>query len=211
MATSAIHLLSFKALFLVASTLARRASELAALRADAPYLQFFPVKVVLYPDASFLLKVVSSFHPNQSLTVLTLFPKPSSEVEHMLHSLDVCRAMTYYTSWTKDLYTSPKLFLCFHGPHKGSPASLSKVSRWIVSTIALAYELAGKVPPEGLKAHSTWAVATSTALLHGVDVPDICRAATWYNVSTFVMDYRLDLWAKKEASFGRVVLTLILE
>nr|XP_020662122.1 inactive rhomboid protein 2 [Pogona vitticeps] len=78
-------------------------------------------------------------------------------------------------------------------------------TRWLVSTISLAYELQNKPLPEDLRAHSTRAVATSTALLRGVDIQDISRAATWYNVSTFVTHYRLDLRAKNETKFGRAV------
>ena len=79
----------------------------------------------------------------------------------------------YYISHTKDIRTAPRLFLCFHEQYRGSPASSSTLSSWLVSTISLAYELQGKTPPEGLKAHSTRAIATSMALLRGVDVPDV--------------------------------------
>ena len=89
MASCDLKLLSFKTLFLVAITSARRASELAALRADSPYLQFFKDKVVLHPDVSFLPKVVSEFHVNQPLILPTLFPDAVTAVERMLHSLDV--------------------------------------------------------------------------------------------------------------------------
>ena len=211
LASTDLRLLSFKTLFLVAITSARRASELAALRADPPYLQFFLDKVVLHPDVSFLPKVVSTFHINQPLVLPTLFPKPSSPIEHLLHSLDVRRALAYYTLRTKDFRQSPKLFLCFYGCHKGAPASSQTLSRWLVSTISIAYETAGKTPPVGVKGHSTRAMATSTALLRGVDLSDICRAATWSRVSTFIKHYRLDLRAKREASFGRAVLTSLLQ
>lgn len=44
-------------------SLARRASEPAVLRVDPPpFLQFHPQKVTLFPDVSFLPKVVSEFH-----------------------------------------------------------------------------------------------------------------------------------------------------
>ena len=85
------------------------------------------------------------------------------------------------------------------------------ISRWIVSTIGLAYQLQGKDPPEGLRAHSTRAMVTSTALLSGVDIPEICKAATWSTTSTFITHYRLDLWAKKDTAFGKAVLTSLLE
>ena len=73
----------------------------------------------------------------------------------MLHSLDIRRALAFYMSRTKDFCTSSRLFVCFHGPRKGSPASSQTISRWIVSTITLAYGPAGKAPPEALKAQST--------------------------------------------------------
>ncbi|XP_078235403.1 uncharacterized protein LOC144584060 [Pogona vitticeps] len=211
MASCDLKFLSFKTLFLVAITSARRASELAALRADPPYLQFFKDKVVLHPDVTFLPKVVSTFHVNQPLILPTPFPDAVTEVERMLHALDVRRALAYYVTRTKDFRKAHRLFLCFYGPRKGSPASSSSLSRWLVSTISLAYELLQKPVPEGLKAHSTRAMATSTALLRGVDIQEICRSATWSNASTFVTHYKLDLRAKAETKFGRAVLTSLLQ
>uniref|UniRef100_A0ABM5G4K6 Uncharacterized protein n=1 Tax=Pogona vitticeps TaxID=103695 RepID=A0ABM5G4K6_9SAUR len=211
MATCDLKFLSLKTLFLVAITSARRASELAALRADSPYLQFFKDKVVLHPDISFLPKVVSDFHVNQPLLLPTLFSEPSSDVERTLHCLDVRRALSFYISRTKDFRKVQRLFLCYYGQRKGTAASTSTLSRWLVSTISLAYELQHKPLPENLRAHSTRAVATSTALLRGVDIPDICRAATWSSVSTFIKHYRLDLRAKNETRFGRAILTSLLQ
>uniref|UniRef100_A0ABM5GNR7 Core-binding (CB) domain-containing protein n=1 Tax=Pogona vitticeps TaxID=103695 RepID=A0ABM5GNR7_9SAUR len=211
MSSCGLKFLSLKTLFLVAITSARRASELAALRSDPPYLQFYKDKVVLFPDISFLPKVVSDFHLNQPISLPTLFSDPSSDIERMLHSLDVKRALSYYISRTKDFRASPKLFLCYYGSRKGSAASAPALSRWLVSTVVLAYQLSKKDVPEGIRGHSTRSMATSTALLRGVDLPDICRAATWSKVSTFVTHYRLDLRAKKETSFGRAVLTSVLQ
>ena len=211
MASCDLKFLSFKTLFLVAIASARRASELAALRADPPYLQFFKDKVVLHPDVTFLPKFVSDFHVNQPLILPTLFPDAVTEVERMLHALDVRRALAYYVTRTKDFRKAHRLFLCFYGPRKGSPASSSSLSRWLVSTISLAYELLKKPVPEGLKAHSTRAMATSTALLRGIDIQEICRSATWSNASTFVTHYKLDLRAKAETKFGRAVLTSLFQ
>ena len=98
MATCDVRLLSFKTLFLVAITSARRASELAALRSDQPFLQFFKDKVILHPDISFLPKVVIDFHLNQPLALPTLFSDPVTDTERMLHTLDVRRAIAFYVS-----------------------------------------------------------------------------------------------------------------
>ena len=119
--------------------------------------------------------MVTEFHLNQPLVLPTLFPEPSTDTECMLHTLDVRRALAFYVSHTQEFRASHRLFLCFYGQKKGSPPSSSTFSRLFVSSISLAYELQCQTPPEGLRAHSTRAIATSTALLHGIDVPDICR------------------------------------
>uniref|UniRef100_A0ABM5F2Z8 Uncharacterized protein n=1 Tax=Pogona vitticeps TaxID=103695 RepID=A0ABM5F2Z8_9SAUR len=67
MASIDFKFLTLKAAFLVAITSAKRASELSALRADPPFIQFHPDKVTLYFDVSFLPKVVSDFHLNQPI------------------------------------------------------------------------------------------------------------------------------------------------
>ena len=67
MASIDFKFLILKAAFLVAMTSAKRASELAALLADPPFIQFHPDEVTLYFDVSFLPKVVSDFHLNQPI------------------------------------------------------------------------------------------------------------------------------------------------
>ena len=166
---------------------------------------------MLYLDVSFLPKVVSDFHVNQPLILPTLFPSPATDVERMLHMFDVRRSLAFYVSSTKEFRQANRLFLCYFGPKKGCPASPSTLSRWLVSTIALSYELNRRDPPEGLRAHSTRAIASSTALLRGVDLPDICRSATWSNASTFITHYRSDMRARDETRFRRAVLTSVLQ
>ncbi|KAF7246303.1 Chromodomain-helicase-DNA-binding protein 7 [Varanus komodoensis] len=89
-----LRLLSWKVAFLVAITLARRASELSALRVDPPYLNFHKEKVVLRTDSAFLPKVATAFHINQDIVLPAFFPSPSTPIEKSLHSLDgaICRS-----------------------------------------------------------------------------------------------------------------------
>lgn len=140
MGSTSLWLLSLKALFLVAITSARRACELAAY--DQPYLQFHPNKVTLFPDVSFIPKVVSDFHLNQPLVSPMLFPSPTTDLERSLHSLDVKRALAFYASRTSAFRKTQRLFVAVHGHLKGSPISSQTVSKWIVKTIKLAYALA---------------------------------------------------------------------
>lgn len=69
--------------------------------------------------------------------------------------------------------------------------------------------IGGLEPPEGIKAHSTRAVATSQAEWAGASPEQICRAATWSSFSTFVKHYRLDLLSAKDQAFGRKVLQAV--
>ena len=151
LATTSFKLLSLKTLFLFAIMSARWARELAALRADAPYLQFHPDKVTLYPDVSFLPKVMSEFHLNQPLVLPSLFPSLTSHLELMLYTLDVRHSLAFYVSRTKSFWKSTCLFICclficYHSPCKSSPASAQTLSWWIVQAVALSYELAGNPP-----------------------------------------------------------------
>ena len=95
-------------------------------------------------------------------------------------------------------------------PHRGSHISSQTVSRWIVATVKLAYQLAKKPLPIGIKAHSMRALSTPAAFLRGVPLPDICKAATWATPSTFATHYRLDVRTKMVAAFDRAVLSSVL-
>ena len=100
---------------------------------------------------------------------------------------------------------SPHLLLCCHGPHKSAAASSQYPGG------LLAYQLANRPVPDGLKAHSTRAVSTSTALFKGVQLQNICKAVTWANPLTFARHYRLDVRVRNYAAFRRaMLLSLIL-
>ena len=210
MATTDLRLLTWKVIFLVAITSARRASELAALRVDEPYLTFHKDKVVLRPDVRFLPKVVSNFHVNQDIILPTFFPSPTSPLETTLHKLDVRRALAFYKDRTSAIRKSQQLFVCYGQQRQGMPVSTQRLSNWLVQCITLAYQVAKLDPPATVKGHSTRAVATSSAFQRGVAIPTICKAATWSQPSTFARHYRLDVRARQDSSFGRAVLSSIL-
>ncbi|KAJ7332628.1 hypothetical protein JRQ81_014808 [Phrynocephalus forsythii] len=207
LATIPLHMLSVKLVFLLAITSARRSSELAALRSDPPFLQFHPEKVTLYPDMSFLPKVVSHFHLSQPLVLPTYFPSPSMEVEKTLHTLDVQKALLFYTSRTSSIRRSPRLFIHVSGTAVGTPVTAQTISRWIIEAIHLAYQLSGTSLPASPRGHSMRAVASSSAFLKGVPLSDICKAATWSTSSTFTQHYKLDVRARADTAFGRAVLS----
>lgn len=57
----------------------------------------------------------------------------------------------------------------------------------------MAYKSLDLEPPVGLLAHSTRGVSSSWALHRGVSVSEICRAAGWSSVHTFVRFYMLNV------------------
>ncbi|KAJ1096084.1 hypothetical protein NDU88_001230 [Pleurodeles waltl] len=81
--------LTWKTAFLVAITSARRVSEIQALSSKEPYTVFHDNRVVLRTHPSFLPKVVSEFHINQTISLPTFFPNPETPAEKALHSLDL--------------------------------------------------------------------------------------------------------------------------
>lgn len=129
MATASERLLMLKAAFLVPITSARRATELAALRVDPPFLQFHPHKVTLYPDVTFQPKVVSDFHVRQPIVLPTFFPVPTNDLEHSMHSLDVHRVLAFYVSHTATFRKPPNLFISAHGHTRRHPVSSQTISK----------------------------------------------------------------------------------
>lgn len=182
----------------------------SVLRVDPPYLQFHHHKVTLSPDLTFLPKVVMDFNLAQPIIVPTFLPSPSSDLETSLRSLDVRCSLAYYVNRTKSFHSTKRLFIAMYGLMRGAAVSPQTISKWLVRLICLAYDLSHTPLPAPVCAHTTRAVATSTAFLCGSSVPDICKAATWSMASIFARHYRLDVRAHSETSFGRAVLTLVL-
>ncbi|XP_074840674.1 uncharacterized protein LOC142007924 [Carettochelys insculpta] len=101
LASCSVLFLTYKVVFLVAVTSARRVSELRALTVDPLYTVFHKDKVKLRPHLAFLPKVVSPFHVNQDITLLVFYPKPyASPGEQSLHTLDIRRALAFYMDRT---------------------------------------------------------------------------------------------------------------
>ena len=84
--------LTWKTVFLLAITSARRASELHALCYKESYLAMSATGVALYPNIDFLPKVASRFHVTQPIEV----PAVHGEVELRLHLLCVRWALKFY-------------------------------------------------------------------------------------------------------------------
>ncbi|XP_061474004.1 store-operated calcium entry regulator STIMATE isoform X1 [Rhineura floridana] len=208
--TVPLRILSFKVLFLIAITSARRVSELGALSSARHLCVFHKDSVVLKTDPSFRPKVDSVFHCNQDIVLPSFCPNPTHPLEKAWHSLDVRRALKTYLSRTQDIRRTESLFVSFHPRSVGHKVSNPTLSRWLRACITLAYESLKLSVPASITAHSTRSAATSAAFATNAPVADICRAAVWSTPHSFIRHYKIDRYASADASFGRRVLQQVL-
>ena len=206
---ASLRLITLKTVFLIAMTTARSLSELQALSIREPYMQVLEDRVILRTDQSFVPKVASSFHKSQDIILPSFCNKPANSKEEQLHRLDVRRCLLAYLDATKEFRTSEALFVLFSGNRKGKQASKGTISRWIKMAILEGYKTLHLDPPQGLKAHSTRALATSWAEKAGATPEQICKAATWSSMSTFIRHYRLDVLSNQDQAFGGKVLQAV--
>ncbi|XP_069614641.1 protein DGCR6 isoform X1 [Ranitomeya imitator] len=166
--------LTLKTAFLVALTSARRVSDLQALSIDPPYLMVFQDRVVLKPDPAYLPKVASKFHRSQEIILPSFCDSPNSADEQKYHMLDVRRTLLEYLHRTEPWRQSRALFVSFQNPRKGASVTKASIARWIRDAIYLAYTAKGQTPPDGIRAHSTRAMASSWAERADVSIDVIC-------------------------------------
>ncbi|CAJ0950626.1 unnamed protein product [Ranitomeya imitator] len=142
-------------------------------------------KVVFRPPPSFLPKVVSTFHLNEDI-VLTFCPAPTHPLERSLNKLDLVRAVRIYLDRTSTFRKTDSFFVIPDGTRRGQPASKATIARWIRMAILEAYRVKNRVPPPGIKAHSTRAVGASWAVHHRASALQLCKAATWSSIHNVV-------------------------
>ncbi|XP_069612715.1 ankyrin repeat and SAM domain-containing protein 1A isoform X8 [Ranitomeya imitator] len=167
--TISIKTLSLKTILLVALTSARRISDIQALSSNPPFTKILDDRVTLRPDPAYLPKVASKFHRSQEVSLPSFCPNPKNEKEQNFHNLDVRRCLIQYLDSTREYRKEGSLFVCFQGPRKGFRASKGTLARWIKEAIVLAYSSSGNEIPDGIRAHSTRAVATSWAERSEID------------------------------------------
>lgn len=199
----ALRWVRMKTMFLVAITLARRISELGTLSCLPELCTFHKDKVVLRLDPTFVPKVASRFHVNQELSLPSFCPHPRHRLEKEWHSLGVRRALKIFLARTKDIRRSDRLFINISPPNRGGQMSTTSIGTTLRSCIQEAYKASKLVPPEGITSHSTRSVATSAAWANRALVEDVCKAATWSSISTFIRHYRLNAYSSADAAFGR--------
>ncbi|KAM9315508.1 uncharacterized protein PAF06_006469 [Gastrophryne carolinensis] len=110
---SDIKLLTWKVLFLVAITSARRFSDIQAWSCRHPFLQVFTDRIVLKVDPCYLPKPASDFHRSQEIII----PSVAKEDPELM-ALDVKSLLFQYLNQTKGFRKADSLFIAFSGPRK---------------------------------------------------------------------------------------------
>ncbi len=185
-----LKILSAKTALLTAHTFIKRVRDLQAFSVSEECLVFGPAysHVVLRPRPGYVPKVPTTPFRDQ---VLNLQALPSEKADPALALLCPVRALRIYVDRTRSFRSSEQLFVCHGGQQKGKAVSKQRLAHWIVEAVALAYQSQGKPYPLGVRAHSTWSVASSHALEHSASLADICRAAGWATPNTFARFYSL--------------------
>ena len=180
-----------KTVLLVALASAGRSSDIAKLGWRSPHLRFEsnPAGVRLIPRG--LRKQDRPGHLLQDVFITAFQEDPK---------LDPVRAIRIYMSRVKDRRGDlESLFVTFGAKSVSSP-SAQTIAHWIVDAIKQGLDSNARIG-----AHSTRSTSTTTALLKGVSVANIIRAADWAGSSTFARHY-LREHREEEARFGTAVL-----
>ena len=85
-----------------------------------------------------------------------------------------CSHATWTAPTKSSLLSSLLLLVCYGGSKAEKPLSTQRLSHWPLKAIATAYEVMDCPASPGIQAHSTRGVATSVAILRGMEV-EICR------------------------------------
>ncbi len=190
------RILTLKVVLLLALTSLKRVGDLQAFSVSETCMDFAPglVKVTLRPRPGYIPKVLSTSFRSQVVTLHSFHPPPfASSEDERLHMLCPVRALKLYVDRSKVWRKSPQLLICFGAGRRGLATSKQRISHWVRDAISLAYEARELPSPLSLRAHSTRGVASSQALFRGVPLEDICVAAGWSSLSTFVRFYNLDV------------------
>ncbi|CAJ0965447.1 unnamed protein product [Ranitomeya imitator] len=159
---------------------------------------------VLRPPPSFLPKVVST--SNEDVVLPSFCPAPTHPLERSLKKLDLVTAVRIYLDRTSTFRKTGSLFVIPDGTRRGQLASKVTIARWIRTAILEAYRVKNRVPPPGIKAHSTRSVGASWVVHHRASVLQLCKAATLSSIHMFAKFYKVHTYASADASLGRRIL-----
>lgn len=155
--------------------------------------------------ASFLPKVNTLYHCEQELVLPDFCPDPRHLQEAQWHAFDVLRALCRYIHRTHHFRKSEALFVSFHSATMGRKVSSSTIGRRLKACISRAYTIQNRPVPGRILPHSTRSASTTAACATCAIVSDICKAAMWTSLNTFIRQYKVHSFASVEALFRFVL------
>ncbi len=139
-------------------------------------------------------KVLSASFCSQVVTLHSFHPPPfASGEDERFHMLCPVRALKIYVDRSNIWRKSPQLLVCFGAGRRGLVTSKQIISHWVRDAIWMTYKVCGLPSPLCIRVHSTRSVASSQALFRGIALEEICVAAGWSSLNTFIRFYNLDL------------------
>jgi integrase len=199
LASASLLNLTLKTVSLVALASGRRSSEIHALGIE-PFLEITRNGATLCFRPNFLAKNERASFTAAPVKLPAIASQSSVAEDRMWCPV---RALRYYLKRTKTLRgPTEQLFVITQKPH--TPASRGSIARWICKAIV---DSGAARSGERVTAHSTRAVACSTAFHKGVSVGEVMDAVSWKSASTFTTTYLRDVPPPRSASFARAVLT----
>lgn len=204
--------LTWKTAFLLAVSTAKRVSEIQAFSKADRYYSDTPDGIRLRLNPFFMPKVMKDDYREQEMFITPFCPRRDSTSTQSFYLVCPCRAIRKYVEATQSFRKSDQLLVCYSGPNKGKGATKMTIARWVRRCIQEAYKAVGREPPQGVKAHSTRAVAASWAQFNNTSLLDICKTASWSSSCTFATYYQLNLAGNSStARFAANVLQSVLE
>ena len=192
---------TWKTTFLLAITSATRVSELQALDSRPELTVLHRRKAVLRLNPFFLPKTPSQEYLNRKVELEAFCYHPKNDLERALRVLCPVRALRIYLEKTQSIRKDHQLLVSYQSGKQGFEVTKSTIAGWIKQTILFCYRQQGRsIPVSSVRAHSTRAIASSLADIHGVSPSDLCAAATWSSSCVFAKHYRLDMASSRSIS-----------
>lgn len=188
LAKASLSHLTWKTVFLLTMASAKRRSEIHALSIEDNHIRFnADDSVTLLCQTGFLAKTQLPSVAPKPFTI----PSLSRDLSRSDPDRTLCpvRALKFYLDKVKTSRGSRKrLFIPVKGKQEISAAS---ISRWVASTIRVAYsELTDQdLNFLQIRPHELRALSTSWAFVNKAPLEDILSAATWKQASTFSSFY----------------------
>jgi hypothetical protein len=184
---------AWKTAFLVAIASASRCGDLNKLGYTEPHFrqQLNPPGLRFIPRS--LWKQDRPGHCFQDIFIPKFVPG---------RKLDPVRAVLLYCKRVKSVRGSLKSLFVTWGAGKVKSPTAQTLAHWLVDCIQ---EASKESPPGHVTAHSTRGMCTSVALLKGVSMANILKAADWSSECVFANHYLKEVRAK-EGEFASAVL-----